>query len=215
MSFVIISGILISQVVFPNIQVANQGWFHTTHISVSYFVLLLVGIHIGLHWQWVVNVWKKIWRLNSNHAWGRYAARILTALVPLFGVYEIKNAGFVNQLSGVTSVFGATTQNMQGHDGGPDFHGPRDGMGPDDGMGPGGGRMNANSTASSTQSAQQSSQANLNTGQDFRAEMKHGDGGQVNFLGVIATYTGIMAVFAIITYYLKKLTGRKKKKRES
>ncbi|WP_246277187.1 DUF4405 domain-containing protein [Neobacillus endophyticus] len=208
MSFVIISGILISKVVFPNIHVTNQMWFHVTHIAVSFLVLLLVGIHVGLHWQWIVNVWRKIWRVKSSAAWGRYAARALTVLVLLFGVYEINSTNFVNQLSGVSSVFGMSTQNMAGHNDG-DFHKPMDGMKPFDG------NMPANST---TKSNQQNGQANSNAAQDFRANIKHdgeGGGGSVNVFGVISTYTGIMALFVIITYYLKKLFGRKKKKDKS
>lgn len=217
MSFVIISGVLISKVVFPNIQVTNQMWFRITHIAVSFLVLLLVGIHTGLHWQWVVNVWKKMWRFKSKSLLGRYAARTLTVLVLLFGLYEINSTGFINQLSGVTSVFGVNTQNIQqGHDGGPDFqgaggggqefHGPRDGMGP-----VGGQQMNSNSIAPSSA---QNFQFNQNASQFPGGEMRHHDGGQVNFLSVIATYTGIMAVFIIITYYLRKWLGRSKKRRK-
>lgn len=220
MTFVIISGILISKVVFPNIQVTNQGWFHVTHIAVSYLTLVLVGVHVGLHWQRVVNVWKKIWRINTSFAWGHYAARALTVLILVFGVYEMNSHGFVNQLSGVTSVFGmSSTQNMQGHDGG-HFPGP-DGEGFKGEMGPGS-QMNGNSTAqgpaqpntnSMAQGSTQNAQENANGARDFKAGMKGHDGDRSsNALGVIATYTGMMAVFVIITYYLKKLFGRKKKK---
>ncbi|MDP4105170.1 MAG: DUF4405 domain-containing protein [Bacillota bacterium] len=208
MTFVIISGILISKVVFPNIQVTNQMWFHVTHIAVSYLTLVLVGVHVGLHWQWVVNVWKKIWRIKSTFLLGRYAAKALTVLILVFGVYEMNSHGFVNQLSGVTSVFGmSSTQNMQGHDDG-DFHGP-DGEGFKGGMGPGS-QTNDNSSAQSTT---QNPPANANGAPDFKAGMKgHDGGGSSNALGVIATYTGMMSVFVILTYYLKKLFGRKKKK---
>jgi hypothetical protein len=235
MTFVIISGILISKVVFPNIQVTNQMWFHVTHISVSYLTLVLVGVHVGLHWQWVVNVWKKISRVKSTFSWGRYAARALTVLILVFGVYEMNSNGFVNQLSGITSVFSmSSTQNMQGPDGG-DFHGPggegfKGGMGPSGQMNgssstaQGSAQTNANSAAaqgqaqtnnnSTTQSSTQNPQANANGAPDFKAGMKghDGGGGSSNALGVIATYTGMMGVFVIITYYLKKLFGRKKKK---
>lgn len=200
MTFVIISGILISKVVFPNIQVTNQGWFHVTHIAVSYLTLVLIGVHVGLHWQWVVNVWNKIWRIKTTFAWGRYAARGLTVLILVFGVYEMNSHGFVNQLSGVTSVFGSSsTQNIEGHDGG-GFHGP-------DGV------TAQGSEQTTTNSTAQSSTQNANSAQDFKAEMNgHDGGGSSNALGVIGTYTGMMFVFVIITYYLKKLFGRKKKK---
>lgn len=219
MTFVIVSGVLISKVVFPNIHVAaNQIWFRTTHIAFSYLVLLLVGVHLGLHWQWVINIWRKIWHFQSKNLPVRYTARILTVFVLLFGVYEINHTGFINQLSGVTSVFGVNTQNMQGHGGGPGFYGPRDGIEP------GNGQINADNTAqsfpqnngnSTAQSFAQNGPANSIGFQDFRNGMnRQHDGGSVNFLQVIATYTGMMAVFAILTFYFKKITGRKKKNSE-
>lgn len=220
MSFVIISGILISKVVFPNIHVTNQMWFHVTHVAVSFLVLLLIGVHVGLHWQWVVNVWKKIWHFKSNHAWGRYAAKIVTVLILMFGVYEISNTGYVNQLSGITSVFEVNSQNMQSNHEGESFHGPGDGMEHGDrgqfdgGMKPGSDQMNTNSTASTTGQNGQTAQENSNISQNSISPMKqHREGGgSANFLQVISTYTGIMSVVCN-HYLLPKKTNRKKEEK--
>ncbi|GAA3319756.1 hypothetical protein GCM10020331_027960 [Ectobacillus funiculus] len=59
MTFNMVSGIIISRVVFPNINIGNEMWFKVTHISVSFLTLILVAVHVGLHWQWVIQVWKK------------------------------------------------------------------------------------------------------------------------------------------------------------
>ena len=66
MSFIMISGIFISRVVFPNINVGNEQWFKVSHISVSFLVLILVAAHIGLHWQWVINVCKNMTKFKSQ-----------------------------------------------------------------------------------------------------------------------------------------------------
>ena len=61
--YIIISGIMISKILFPNINVGNEMFFKSTHISISYAALLLIGIHLGLHWDWVMNTFKKIFKI--------------------------------------------------------------------------------------------------------------------------------------------------------
>lgn len=48
---IIISRILISYVLFPNLKINSSINFGAIHISISYIVLLLVEIHIGPHWN--------------------------------------------------------------------------------------------------------------------------------------------------------------------
>ncbi|MDG0794251.1 DUF4405 domain-containing protein [Cohnella ginsengisoli] len=48
-----------SRIVFPQVAVGNEMWFKVTHISVSFLVLAIVGVHVGLHWNWVMNMVKK------------------------------------------------------------------------------------------------------------------------------------------------------------
>ncbi|WJH35284.1 DUF4405 domain-containing protein [Paenibacillus sp. CC-CFT747] len=65
MSFIIVSGILISEVVFRDLHMGNVGWFKGTHISVSFLTLIIVGVHVGLHWKWLMNVSQKLFRLEK------------------------------------------------------------------------------------------------------------------------------------------------------
>ncbi len=197
MTFVIISGVLISRVVFPTIHVADQEWFRLTHISVSYFVLMIMGIHVGLHWQWILNVWNKIWHYRPRKSWIRYGARALTLLILLFGLFQMNQSGFVDQLSGVTSVFGIHTQSMHGYDGR-----PFDGAAHGDGF---------PSHHQDFFQFRHHSQGDPNNFQ-FSGDGFRFDGRQANALKVISTYMGMMAVFVIIVYYLNKVIRRTKKK---
>ena len=211
MSFIIISGILISRVVFPNINVGNENWFKVTHISISFLVLALIGIHVGLHWQWVVNIWKKVWKYKSKKVWIAYVARVAAVLILLFGVYEMKSKGFMNRLASSSSVLGIGSQEM-----------PEGGKGAMMGGHGGFDSSDSNSGKFQAQTGEMpSSTDGKNTFQppsgerpdNFEGKMggDHGEGGTSNVFSVIATYTGIMAVFVVVTYYLKKLTGRKRK----
>ncbi len=49
-----------------NINIGNEQWFKVSHISVSFLVLILVAAHIGLHWQWVINVCKNMTKFQSQ-----------------------------------------------------------------------------------------------------------------------------------------------------
>ncbi|MFD2369801.1 DUF4405 domain-containing protein [Brevibacillus sp. GCM10020057] len=116
MTFIIVSGILVSRIVFPNIHVGNEGWFKMTHISVSFLVLALVGVHVGLHWQWVLNMCKKMTCVKKSRSWLRYAAQGLTVIVLLFGVYQINQTSFVTRLKSSVSAFSVHT-NQAGPEG--------------------------------------------------------------------------------------------------
>jgi hypothetical protein len=184
MTFIIVSGIMVSHVVFPNINVSNEGWFKMTHISVSFLVLALVGIHVGLHWQWVVNMCKKMTNVKKSRAWLRYVAQGLTLIILLFGLYQINQTSFVSRLVSSVSAFGVNSQ-QTGFEGKKAFEsGERGGM--REGSPP-----------------SREGQSEFNRGQK---------GGNVNVATIILTYTGIMAVFVILTYYLKKWSLYRKKK---
>jgi hypothetical protein len=189
MSFIIISGILVSHVVFPNIRVANQGWFKMTHISVSFLVLALIGVHVGLHWQWVIQVWHKIWNFKGRASWLSYTAKAAVVLILLFGVYEINQTSFISRLASSTSVIGiGSQQTMEGEKG--HFEGGSNG--------------NVNS--------QQLAQGSINQGKQFQGgEDERFGGDNVTVWNVVGTYAGIMAVFVIITYYLRKWIIRARK----
>ncbi|MFC0211557.1 DUF4405 domain-containing protein [Paenibacillus chartarius] len=181
MSFIIVSGILVSHVVFPNMNVANQGWFKMTHISVSFLVLVLVGVHVGLHWQWVMQVWNKIWSVKGKIAWLRYTATAAAVLILLFGVYEINQTGFMSRLASSASVIGMGSQQpMMGEKG----------------------RLEG--AGSGNVKPQRPAQGTANGAPARGGEGARFGGGSVNVWNVIVTYTGIMAVFVIVTYYVRK-----------
>ncbi|MFT8312473.1 MAG: DUF4405 domain-containing protein [Sporolactobacillus sp.] len=196
MSFIIFSGIIISRVVFPNINLGNEEWFKSAHIAFSFLTLIVVGIHIGIHWHWVINVFKKIIQFKSKQRWVSYTARLAALIILIVGVYEIQQTGFFNQIASVNSVFsGSSSGKIEGHgssgaDGGQHAHFGNDGQKPD---------------------FENGQKPDLSNGTQF-----HGaghDGGSANVLHVIATYATIMTVFVVSTYYIRKLTLRMRRRK--
>jgi hypothetical protein len=191
MAFIIISGILISKVVFPNINIGNERWFQVTHISISFLVLILVAAHVGLHWKWVVNVFKNIVHFKSKKRSLGIAAKVATVALLVFGSYQMYTTNFIMHLQGVSSVFSSQTSEGNFTRGEGNFE---RGTQPE-GFEPG---------------ERQSGKGNLPEGFE-------GKGGQFespNPLSIIVTYFGIMSVFIILIYYIEKFFIKMKRKKK-
>ncbi|WP_328805486.1 DUF4405 domain-containing protein [Paenibacillus apii] len=196
MIFVIFSGLVISRVVLPNFQFGNERWFSVSHMSIAYLTLALIGIHVGLHWHWVIKVTKRLLHLKMSRTRARVLMTGAAVVVMLFGVYQVYATNYISRLQMVGNVFGLSTvaaeeRGMERHDFGErafmnNGSAPLDGTDMDEENGFGRRAMGFS-----------------------RGE--HEGGQAPNFIGVILTYFGIMAVFAGITYYADKWTGRRKR----
>ncbi|MDY0938605.1 DUF4405 domain-containing protein [Priestia megaterium] len=201
MSFIMISGIFISRVVFPNINVSNEQWFKISHISVSFLVLVLVAAHIGLHWQWVINVCKNMTKFKKSKKSLSIVAKLATVVLLVVGIYEINETGFLGKLGGVARVMNLSSSDMPQKGGGkPDFD-----------------RHSFSENKSSATAAAGRERPNFDhDGGGPERGMKGKEGGfeSPNPLVVIGTYFAIMSVFIIVIYYIEKiLTSMKRRKK--
>lgn len=223
MTTIVVTGILISRVVFPDLTIGNEQSMKMLHLSVSYLTLILVAIHVGLHWQWVMNMFKKTFRIKSSTTSLGYVAKIVTVLTLLFGLYEIYSTGFGNRVVQSAGIFSTSSEqgkmgNGQFSQGGqpPEgFNGerptppngdfsdsgerptPPNGDFVDNGEGP---------TSSAGDFAGNGEKPTL----DGKTRGEHG--GNSNVISVLLTYFSIMSVFVIITHYLGKVKIRRKSK---
>lgn len=199
MGFIIISGILISKVVFPNIDIGNNRWFEISHITISFLVLILVAVHVGLHWNWIINVFKKVFSIKAPKPLFRLLVKFVAVALLVFGGYQMFSSNFIMHLQGLPTVFNPSSSQF------------------DEGF-----------RGEEGQFKEEEFRSESLDGEDkFERFNKH-DGGEelgkgpfeghrdgrfesVNPLGVIGTYFSIMSVFIIITYYLNKFLIRKKR----
>jgi hypothetical protein len=208
MILTIISGIAISKVVFTGINLGNVMFFKVAHLSVPYICLILIGIHIALHWGWVMNVFKKIFKITPGKKALNYLAKGLVILVLAFGSYSIYSSNFLSRVTSVTRIFSSTQ--MPGGDmrqaGGGDRQlkeRPQNGQMPNKGQIRGDGQIS------------QGGQPQNNGQPPTRPEGKGGEmpgGVSSNPINVISTNLGIIAVFTILAYYFEKLLMRRKRK---
>ena len=201
MTFNMVSGIIISRVVFPNINIGNKMWFKVTHISVSFLTLILVAVHVGLHWQWVIQVWKNIFKVKSTKLPLGIIAKAAAILMLAFGGYEMYVTGFASKLSGVSFVFGGGSMQQM----------PMRGEGRPMMM------QGSEPTASVQSGFPQNGERPTRPEGEGRMGMEGGmRGGEhsASILGVLTTYFSIMSVFIVIVYYLEKMVFRKKRKNQ-
>ncbi|EGL14902.1 MULTISPECIES: DUF4405 domain-containing protein [unclassified Paenibacillus] len=233
MTFIIISGILISEVVFRGIRLGEERWFKMAHISISYLVLVLIGVHVGMHWQWVIQVTGRIFSGKAPGKAGAAAAKIAAAAIVAFGAYEMYATNFLARVEGVGSVFGITTASSPMQEGGGRQR-PQNAAAGESGQPPGGfdGERQSSSTGDTSGAGEPSGEGQGAGGQDrgapqggggLGAERAAGPGGfhpgegrggvgfaSPNPLGVIAVYSAMMGVFVAVTYYTEK-RGRRRK----
>ncbi|MBB5324862.1 hypothetical protein HNQ34_001960 [Anoxybacillus tepidamans] len=90
MATVIVSGILISRVVFPNLALEGNHFVRGIHNLSANTTLALVGLHLGLHWQWIMGVSKKVFKTKDG-TWrkGMIASSVLTFALLAGGMYWI------------------------------------------------------------------------------------------------------------------------------
>lgn len=84
--FTIASGILISKFLFPGIGVHQS--FKGIHSMMANISLVLVGIHIGLHWEGIVSRAKQVFKAKPSKLIGSIAIFVIMLLL-LFGGYKL------------------------------------------------------------------------------------------------------------------------------
>jgi hypothetical protein len=187
MATVIITGIFISKVVFPSLAVQGGHALREIHGLSADATLAFVGLHVGVHWQWVMSICKRAFKSKEGKLRKGVIASVVLSLAILAGGIQwfastaTPSMGNFKQeqmqQSGQASANGnigntTTTSSNQGPPNGEDFHrgkfGDRDG--------------------------------------------KEGHGGGSNPFLVVLNYFAIWAAIIIPTYLLETRILRKKRK---
>lgn len=203
MAVIIISGIFISRVLFTGLGIQNSFFNQSTHIAASYIGLAIIGIHLGLHWKWIMNVFSKIVRIKQVNKVLGYTAKAAALLVLVFGIYSMVTA---NYFANTARIFVGGSQAAIQHNMGsrPNF------------------QLQAPAQGGSGTVGGQHGQGNFGVPNDNSQGFPDRMGGNPNFagrgramrgasiLGVLSSYLSITGVFAVVTYYIEKLLSRRK-----
>ena len=94
---IIISGISTSQVLFPAIAQAKDSPWRSVHHFFAALSIILVGIHLGLHWNFVTGMLKKAIRIPQKLA--KLLGIGLLVVVLVFGTYSTVASSFTGWLA--------------------------------------------------------------------------------------------------------------------
>lgn len=209
MFLIILSGIAISKVLFPSLNIQGSILNQNTHVACAYLGLALLGIHIGLHWTWTMNMFKKVFHIRRSSVVLAWFARFLAVLVMLFGLYHMVSTNYFGQISRI----------MNSSSGGKTYHNSSwDGT-----SASGASDASESSDASSSEtrendnyfsenhSEEDSSNSAPTNSQDDSMKTSY-QGSSTNAFIVAVKYLSIMGLFAGLEYYLEKLLCLKRKK---
>lgn len=81
-----ISGILISANILTSISTSNINLWVYIHKSSSYGYLIFISIHIGLHWNMVIGMCRKLFNIKNNSTIRILILRLLTIAIVIAGI---------------------------------------------------------------------------------------------------------------------------------
>lgn len=88
MTVLVLTSIIISKSVFPFLPIPDNIYMRDVHWFSAYWVMIIVGIHVGLHWTRVMGTTRTSLRLSPSGRIRTLWLRIAALLVAAFGVWS-------------------------------------------------------------------------------------------------------------------------------
>lgn len=87
----VLSGIFISQKLFTYFNAKNISLWSNLHHFFAYSFLVVIAIHLGLHWQYIMNVFKKIFKIEKTNFIIKTILRIISLGIATLGITSLLN----------------------------------------------------------------------------------------------------------------------------
>lgn len=219
MAFIGVSGILISKTIFTNISSNNIFW-KIGHQVVSGYGIILVGIHIGLHWDFLRSHFKKFIKISIKVE--KPLGIICGVLIMVYGMYSIGNSNLIRWIS-MPFTISQIGDDFNKGTGGERPQGNREHL-EKQGETRGSGELSDNQREGKGERGNRplgkGQPQGFENGQGEDRGFREGKGQMTNgidilrIISVIGTYLSITLSFSIITILLEKLVNRCYKKRK-
>lgn len=98
-SALVVSGIMMSGFVFAWLPFSGgRILFRRMHLFTSYWGLILMSLHLGLHWSMVINLGRKLRKGKTSAGRAVWFVRGLAAAAALFGMYAFARQNIADYL---------------------------------------------------------------------------------------------------------------------
>jgi hypothetical protein len=88
MVLMMISAVLISSDLFPNIPINNDMMLRQLHVQTAYWGFIIMAVHIGLSWGMIINSVRRMTGITGTTRIRTIALRILAVLIVAYGVHS-------------------------------------------------------------------------------------------------------------------------------
>jgi len=82
----VLSGVFISRVLFTSLSVPFTEFWDAIHSPLAYLSLILISIHLGLHWQYIMASFRKMLGLKKDSVIRRRLSRLVALVIVLLGI---------------------------------------------------------------------------------------------------------------------------------
>lgn len=99
MLILLVTSIVISKSLFSALPIPDSILLREVHWFSAYWVMMIVGIHLGLHWVRVMALSRSILGLSPDNAGRTIALRLVVVLLAAFGVWSFSVLGVWTKLT--------------------------------------------------------------------------------------------------------------------
>lgn len=82
----LLTSVMISQTVFSFLGIGAGFTVRQVHILAAYWVMVFVGIHLGLRWERVMNVMRNAFSITGKSVFRTMALRVMAAVMTAWGI---------------------------------------------------------------------------------------------------------------------------------
>lgn len=95
----LISGVILSQYAFDFLPISGHANFgRTLHLLGAYWGFALMSLHLGLHWNMILSMVRKITKISKPSKAASTAARIAAAAIALYGAHAFYRYGLLSYM---------------------------------------------------------------------------------------------------------------------
>jgi hypothetical protein len=88
MAVLIITGLLHSRTVLAFLHLPGGMMIRLIHTSAAWLGIILIAVHIGLHWGMIMNTFRKMLKIRGENRIRKMVMRIIALAVVAFGVWS-------------------------------------------------------------------------------------------------------------------------------